>query len=263
MKRIKHLDDRRELENYRDLLFVLVQKDIQVRYKSKILGYLWSVASPLAFAFVYFVAFKLVMRVDVENYPLVLISGIFPWQWFSNTVASSPKLFIGSASLIKKVRFPRSIVPLASALNHMIHFILSLPVILLFLFIFNQTPSFTWLYGVPLLLCIQLMMVFGISLTLSSLNLFLRDIERLTDVLMRFTFYFTPIIYPIELIPDQYKHLIPLNPVAPLIISWRELILFGTLDLDYVIISFFHAVLLFTIGYYVYKQLVWRFAEVV
>ncbi|MBE9177869.1 ABC transporter permease [Oculatella sp. LEGE 06141] len=263
MSRVKHLGSRRELENYRDLLFVLVQKDIKVRYKSKILGYLWSIASPLAFACVYFFAFRIVMRVDVANYPLMLISGIFPWQWFANSVGSSPRLFLGNAPLIKKVKFPRIIIPLSMILNHMIHFILSLPVILLFVFIYGGAPTLSWIIGIPILLAVHLMMVYGISLVLSSLNLFLRDIERLVDVVMRFVFYFTPIIYPIELIPERFQAFIPLNPVAPLIISWRELFLFGTFNLAYTAISFAYALAFLALGYFVYRKLSWRFAEVV
>jgi lipopolysaccharide transport system permease protein len=263
MSRVKYLGSHRDLENYKDLLLVLVQKDIKVRYKSKVLGYLWSIASPLAFAFVYFFAFSIIMRVDVENYPLVLISGVFPWQWFSNCVGASPRLFLANGPLIKKVKFPKIIIPLAMILNHMVHFLLSLPVIILFLFIYGQAPSVAWIVGIPSLLVIHLMMVYGISLTLSSFNLFLRDIERLVDVIMRFTFYFTPILYPIDLIPEQYRSLIPLNPVAPLIISWRELFLFGRFNLLYAAISFGYAMLFLSIGYFVYRKLSWRFAEVV
>jgi lipopolysaccharide transport system permease protein len=253
----------RNLENYRDLLLILIQKDLKVRYKGKLLGYLWSVASPLSFAFVYFIAFSIIMKVEVENYPLILISGLFPWQWFSNSIGSSPRMFLGSASLIKKLNFPRTIIPLANIFNHTIHFILSLPVIIFFLLLYRQTPTFSWLYAIPLLLTIQLIMVYGIGLLLSSINLFLRDVERLMDIVMRFTFYFTPILYPVDLIPERYQDFVLFNPAATLIISWRELFLYGEVNLPYIAISLGYSIGFLGLGYLVYHKLSWRFAEVV
>ncbi|HEY9647306.1 MAG TPA: ABC transporter permease [Chroococcidiopsis sp.] len=251
----------RDFENYRDLVFILVQKEIKVRYKGKILGYLWSIANPLAYGCIYYIVFSLIMQVQIPNYPLVLMSGLFPWQWFSNAVGSSPRLFLGNASILKKINFPRSLISLAIMLNHMIHFLLSIPVIFLFLFIYRQAPTLDWLYGFPMLLVIQLIMVFGVSLFLASINVFVRDLERLSSILMTFVFYFTPIIYPLDLVPHRYKFLLAANPVAPLIICWRELILKGKLDWAYLGISALYAVLFFALGYYVYRKLSPKFAE--
>jgi lipopolysaccharide transport system permease protein len=260
---VQHYGSQRNWENYRDLLLVLVQKELKVRYSNKLLGYLWSIANPLASALIYYVAFRLLMRVQIENYPLVLISGVFPWQWFTNAVGSAPNLFVGNSTIIKKVQFPRQIVPLSAGLNHLFHFVASLPVILLFLGIFRQSPTVEWLYGVPILLVIQFIMVYGLTLMLASVNIFLRDLERLTNILLHFTFYVTPILYPLEHIPQGYRDLIALNPVAPLIVSWRELILNGRLEPIYLLISLGYALLFWAIGYLVYRKLSWKFAEVI
>jgi len=249
-------------ENYRDLIVVLTQKEIKVRYKNSFLGYLWSIANPLAFAFVFFIAFKVVMRIRMENYTLFLIAGLFPWQWFSNSVNISPMIFLGNTSLIKKVNFPRSFIPLATVLNDMVHFIFSIPVIVLFLLIYRKSPSLPWLYGIPFLLVIQLLMTYGISLIVSSMNLFFRDMERLTLILTTFVFYFTPIIYPVEMIPERYRYLINLNPIAPLMVNWRDLFLEGLINPLFLLISLLYALLSLGIGYAVYRRLSWRFAEV-
>lgn len=106
MNFIKH----KRLEYFRDLLFVLTQKEIKVRYKSSWLGYAWSIAHPLVFALIYFVAFGLFMRVQIPHYPLFLIAGLFPWQWFANSINVSPNIFLQNTMLIKKVKFPRNIL---------------------------------------------------------------------------------------------------------------------------------------------------------
>ncbi len=252
----------RSFENYKDLILVLIQKEMKIRYKNNVLGYLWSIANPLAFAIVFFIAFKVVMRIKMEDYPLFLITGLFPWQWFSNAISSSPMLFLGgNASIIKKVNFPKSIVPLVVVLRDMIHFILSIPVIVLFLFIYHKLPFISWTYGIPLLLCIQFLMIYGISLIFSSINLFFRDMQKLVTILMTFIFYFTPIIYPEHMIPERYQYLIKFNPLAPLIINWKNLFLNGTLDFAYLVISLGYGIVTFAVGYLIYKRLSWRFAE--
>jgi len=106
----------RKIQHYIDLITVLTQKEMKVRYKSSFLGYIWSIANPLAFAFVFFIAFKVVMKIQMKDYTLFLITGLFPWQWFSNSVNMSSGMFLGNASIIKKVNFPRNIIPLAMVL---------------------------------------------------------------------------------------------------------------------------------------------------
>lgn len=247
---------------YRDLVVALTVKELKVRYKNNFLGYIWSVANPLALAGVFYLAFKIVLRIQMENYTLFLISALFPWQWFSNSVTVSSVSFISNASLIKKLKFPRSIVPMALVLQDMLHFLFAIPVIVFFLLIYKKPVSLSWLYGIPILLVIQFMMTYGVTLMVSSVNLFFRDVERLTGIFIVLLFYCTPIIYPASMIPEQYKLLLSLNPMSPLMISWRDLLLTGELRADYVFLSLLYSVISLAIGYYIYRKLSWRFAEV-
>jgi lipopolysaccharide transport system permease protein len=253
----------KRLKYYRDLIVILTQKEVKVRYKSTFFGYVWSIAHPLAFAFVFFMAFKVVMRIQMEGYAVFLIAGLFPWQWFSNSVNASPTVFLHNASLIKKVNLPRNILPLATVLQDLIHFLLAIPVIVLFLFIYHKAPAFSWFYGIPVLLSIQLMMTYGLSLLISSINLFIRDLERLTAIGVNLLFYFTPVIYPETMIPEKYKTLVLFfNPLSSLMISWRNLFLDGTLQASLVFASFGYGLFVLMIGYMVYTRLSWKFAEV-
>jgi len=252
----------RSFENYRDLIAVLTQKEMKVRYKSSVFGYCWSVAHPLAFAFVYFIAFKIVMRIQMEDYTLFLIAGLFPWQWFSSSVSAAPTIFLANASIIKRVNFPRNIIPLTTVLQDMIHFILSMPVIVVFLFVYHQSPSLSWLYGIPVLLAIQLIMTYGVALLVSSINLFFRDFERLTSIFITLLFYCTPIIYPETMVPERFRSLIYCNPLSLLMVGWRNLFLHGALDPKTLAVSFAYAVAFYAVGYFVYSKLAWKFAEV-
>lgn len=248
---------------YKDLLFVMTKKEIKVRYKNSYFGYFWSLLNPLAFAFIFYFVFGMIMRVKMENYSLFLVTGLFPWQWISNSLTASTTLYMANASIIKKINFPRNILPLANTLQDMFHFLCAIPVIIIFMFIFDETPSFAWIYGVPLMLLIQLIMVFGLSMLLSSLNVFFRDLQQITAIVLMFMFYPTPILYPVSMIPDKFKHLIDYNIFTPIIISWRNILLDDNFDPHYLLLSIIYAISSFLIGWLCYQKLRYRFAEVI
>lgn len=254
---------KRSLQYYKDLIIVLTQKELKVKYKRNFLGYLWSIANPLALALVFFIAFKIVMRIPIENYTLFLITGLFPWQWFSNSVNGSPMVFVGNVSLIKKVNFRREVLVIATVLNDMLHFIFSIPVIVVFLFIYGMKPDPIWLLGIPILLILEFIIVFGFSIAISSINLFFRDIERLVFIFTTLMFYFTPIIYSEDMIPQEIRNLILLNPLSIVMISWRNLFMRGMINFYDIIICFIYSVVIATIGYLIFKKLSWKFAEVI
>ena len=250
------------IRRFVDIILVLIQKDLKVRYKSTFLGYLWSVGHPLAFALVFFVAFRIVMKVEVEDYILFLISGLFPWQWFSNSMQAAPNVFLSNASIIKKTSFPRDMLPFALVLQDMVQYMLSIPVVVLFLFFYGKHPYISWLYGLPLLLATQFVLTYALCLIISSLNLFFRDLERLTSIALTLVFYFTPIIYPETMVPERFRDLLALNPLAPLMVSWRQLFMHGGLEVFYIFVSLGYAFVFLGLSYLIYRRLSWRFAEV-
>jgi lipopolysaccharide transport system permease protein len=250
------------LKYYKDLVLALTQKELKVRYKRSFLGYLWSIANPLALALVFFIAFKIFMKIPIENYALFLISGLFPWQWFSNSVNSSAMVFVSNASLIKKVNFRREVLVLATVLNDMLHFVLSIPVIVLFILLYGLKLNFSWLIGIPILICIQFLISFGVSIAISAINLFFRDIERIVSIFIILMFYITPIIYSEDMVPDKYNALLTLNPLSILMISWRNLFLHGTINFNNIIIAFIYSLVIASVGYTIFKKLRWKFAEV-
>jgi lipopolysaccharide transport system permease protein len=245
-----------------DLVLILTQKDLKVRYKSSFLGYFWSLANPLAYAFVFYIAFKVVMRIQMENYVLFLIAGLFPWQWFSNSINTNTLCFINNASIIKKVNFPKNIIPLTVIIQDMIHFFAAIPVIILFMFMFHKTPAWNWIYQIPIMLVVQLILTYGIALGIATLNLFFRDLERFTILSVTLLMYFTPVFYPETMIPPKYQNILMLNPLSGLMTNWRHLFLEGELHWQPLGISFAAGLLFLLIGYWIYSKLSWKFAEV-
>jgi len=255
--------DYRKIEYLKDLLFELTKKEIKIRYKNSYLGYLWSIMNPLSLAIVFYLAFKLIMKVKIESYALFLIVGLFPWQLFGNSVNSSAVVFISNASLLKKTVFPREMIVYSLILNELFHFLLSIPVIILFLLIYGRAPSVSWIVGLPVLVTLQFVLVSGVSLAVASANLFFRDLERLVAILTNLLFYLTPIIYSMSMIPAKYHAFIMLNPLSPFILAYKELFLEGSLNLLYFAASFLWSVVIFVSGYLIYNRFKWKLSEVV
>lgn len=254
----------------RDLIITLVAKEFKVRYKSTALGYVWSILHPLLFALVFFFVFKIIMRLGMEYYSLFLIAGLFPWHWFQNSLTMSNHSFVGNASLIKKIRFPRSLLVLSGVLNDLLHFMLALPVIVAFMMYYTLTseqynfyPSLSWLWLIPLMIGVQFLFTQGMSLAVATSNLFFRDLERLIEVLMMAWFYFTPILYPLDMIPPGYRWTTYVNPMANIILSWRDVFLDGTVSPTRVLVALAYGIVAFLVGYGLYRRFQWRFAEIV
>lgn len=158
---------------YWDLVLVLAQKEIKTRYKNNVLGYVWSLANPLAYTGIFYFAFQVVFKIDIPNYVLFLICGLFPWQWISNSVVGSSMIFFQNSSLIKKASFPRFVLPLAIGLQDGFHFLMTLPVIFLFMIIGGVMPTWEFVIGLPLMTILQFFIIYGLGLAIGSINLFL------------------------------------------------------------------------------------------
>lgn len=246
-----------------DLFTILTTNEIKLRYKNTFLGFFWSLANPLLLALIFFFAFKIIMRIQIENYALFILSGLFPWQWFASSVNVSPNIFISNAPIIKKVKFPRWVLPLSTLGNNFFHFAMTIPVYLIFMFIYGKSPNLIWISVLPLLCVIQAFLILGIIYLVATLNVFFRDLEHITLIATSIVFYFTPILYPEEMLPLDYRWVIYVNPLSPLIINWHQLLINNTVNLELVVVAAGYSVLVFIIGFSVYRRLEWKFAEVI
>jgi len=258
----------RGLQYHLDLIYELTKKELKVRYKNSALGYLWSVLNPLAMAGVFYVGLGLIIGVRVprgEDYPfwLLLICGLFPWQWFSNSVNACTNVYIGNANLIRKVAFRREVLPLATVLNDLVHFAVSIPVIVLFLLLARHRPTLAWLYGVPLLVLAQFVMTYSLSLVTGALNLFFRDLANLVQIFLQMLFYMTPVIYSLKWSRiAAFRHWLLVNPLASLISGWQTLFLEGRFSLGMWQLAMGYSVVMLAAGMLVHRKLEGKFAEV-
>jgi ABC-type polysaccharide/polyol phosphate export permease len=202
-----------------------------------------------------------VLRLDIPNYSAFLMAALFPWQWFAGSIGQGASAFTGNGGLLKKVRFPRIILPLSSVLFNTTQFLMTIPVTIIFVLLNGLELHASWLVGIPVLMIIQLLLVIGLSTLLASVSVFFRDLGPLLDIVLMLMFYITPIIYPIERVPDRFEWLMKINPMASLIEAWRELFLFGSFpDVD-----IWPALVLTTVtlmlGLFLFRRLEGHFAD--
>lgn len=246
-----------------DLILVLTHKELKARYQSSFLGYLWSVAHPLSLAGALYLAFKLILDVPIRDYPLFVVTGLFCWQWFQNSLISSSGIYLRNATLIKRVRFSNNCLPLAVVLHDMLHFLLSIPILAVFLTVYGRPVPAALLYGAPVLLALQALFLHGLCLAVASLTLFFRDLERLVLVALMLAFYCTPISYSELLVGPSYRWMFYANPLAVHVIGWRTLLLDGTLSGPVVLSAAAYAGMALAAGHWIYGRLSHKFAEVV
>lgn len=253
------------LEYARDLLAVLVLRELRVRYKRTVLGYAWSLLQPLAFAAIYYLVFKRFLKIDTGDvdFTLFMVTALFAWQWFSNGLSSAAMALVSNAPLITKVRFPRIYAVLSGFLNDTVHYLLATPVILLVLLLDGRGPHWAWLWQLPLLMVLQGTLVLGLGLLVAALNLFFRDLERLISIGLLMQFHLTPVVYPARMVPDDLKWILYVNPMAPLVMCWRDAILYGRMETGFLLAAAGTAAAAMALGYSVFRRLEPRFAEFV
>jgi lipopolysaccharide transport system permease protein len=214
------------LLQYRELLKNLVIKDLKVKYRNSFLGFLWSLLNPLMMIIVYSVALKYILRVQVENFPLFLIIGILPWNLFSGTAMAATEAIISNANLIKKICFPREILPIAAVLFHLAQFVLALVVFFPALF-FLGAPWTPAIVAYPLVLSLQEVFTLGVALFLSAVTVSYRDVKYLTEVALMMLFWMTPVIYHLSMVPERVRWLFELNPMTAYITAYHDMLYWG------------------------------------
>jgi ABC-2 type transport system permease protein len=189
----------RRLVQHRDLLLLLTQKDLKLKYKGTALGFVWSFLNPLLMMIVYATVFSVVARVSMPNYPVFLLAGMLPWNAFIISITTSSMTIVGNANLVRRVNFPREFLPLASVLSSLVTLALSLVILLLFALAFRQ-PLGLPLLALPALILLQLALTSGLALIFASLMVYFRDVENLIVLATTVLFFATPIIYPLSLV---------------------------------------------------------------
>jgi lipopolysaccharide transport system permease protein len=209
----------------REVVQVLVARELKARYRGAALGFLWSFLNPLVFLSVYVLVFSVYMRIGMEDYPAFLICGLLPWMWFSASLAESSRTILDNRALVKRVALPSEIFPLVSIGSHLVHLLLSLPVLIVLLLALGVGLAWTALL-LPAVLLVQFVLTFGIALVCASLAVRFRDLLQIVPSLLTLWFFVTPVFYPASLVPAEFRPLLALNPMAHLIEAYQDILFY-------------------------------------
>ncbi|MCC6456220.1 MAG: ABC transporter permease [Caldilineaceae bacterium] len=253
------------LAQYRELLVTWTYREIRTRYRQSVLGLGWTVIQPVFQMVVISIIFGNFLRIPSEGvpYPVFAYTAILPWTLFSTSVASAVPGVISNMDLVTKIYFPREILPLSAILARLVDFAVA-SVVFVGLMLWYQIPLHATVLYVPLLLAIQMLLATGIGLLGAAASVFLRDISFAVPMAMQLWMYATPVIYPMSVVPERWRPLYLLNPMAGLIDSYRRVILDGAApDFQYLGASALLSILVALVGYYNFKRLEATMSDVI
>ncbi len=255
---VKHL---KELYDYRNLIWQLAWSEFKLRYKNSILGYFWSLLEPLLMLLVLYVVFSNLMRVQVEYFQLFLLLGIILWNFFSRATTIGMFSIVGKPSMVKKIYFPRDIFVISSCITALLMSIFESIIFILFMVFFRVPISINLVY-VPLILFFLFTISLGLSLALSALNVFYRDVQFIWQVLLQIGFFATPVVYTLETFPENIRKFILLNPIAQIIISARDTIIYSSpAKIEDLLFMCLSSIVFLLAGYIIFSRLEPGFAE--
>jgi len=212
---------------YRELLANLVRKELKVKYKNSILGFVWSLLNPALYLVVFYVVFEVILKSGIPNFPIYLLAGLLPWTLFSTALSAGTTSITSNGALVGKVWFPREILPLAALGAALVHYVLQTTVLIVALVVFQWTPSAK--YAVALLPALAVLIVFvaGLAILLSAVNVYLRDTQHLLELALLAWFWFTPIVYPYRQVAGRlgsWAALLLLNPMVTVVVTFQRAI---------------------------------------
>jgi lipopolysaccharide transport system permease protein len=255
--------DWRELWDSREILGFLILRDLKVRYKQTVLGVLWAALQPLATMVIFTVIFGKFAKIPSQGLPyaVFVFAGLLPWTFFSNGVGSASQSLLAQQHLLTKVYLPRLFVPASAIGSGLVDLAISLVVFVALMLWYGMLPAWGFL-ALPLLVVLTMAAALGVGMALAALTITYRDFRYVVPFMVQSWMYVSPVIYPVEVVPAQWRWLLALNPMTGVIDGFRSATLGRAWDLTTLAISSASAVVLFVFGLYYFRKAERRFADV-
>ena len=251
----------KSLYEYRELLKTSISKDVRGKYKNSVLGILWSFLNPLLQIAVYALVFPLIMKNNIPNYTVFICCGLIPWTFCTAAINRTSFTMIENGNIIKKVFFPREILPLSVVTSEAINFIISTIIILAFVLGYGMGIS-KFIIFYPLVLIVQYILLIGISFIVSSVTVYFRDLQHFIGIALQLLFYATPRVYMPDAIPDGFQWIIKYNPMTYVINAYRDIFYYqqmpNLMSLARILVL---GIIICLVGYFIFSKLQRRFAE--
>lgn len=252
----------KELYAYREMIFSLVRRDLNGRYKGSALGFFWTFLNPLMQLGVYTLVFSVIMRNGIEDFYLYLFVALVPWIFFSTSVSGGSSCIWAQQEMVKKIYFPREVLPIAFVTSQFINMLLSFLVVLVVLIVSGKSISIIAILYLPIIFLVEYVLALAMAFLASSLTVYLRDLEYLLGIITMVWQFLTPVMYSIEQVPERLRPIFNLNPMTPIIIAYRDILYYKSVPK---LTTLLHATIfggvLLLIGVFTFSKLKLHFAE--
>ena len=251
----------REVFTYKEMLISSVKKDLRSRYRGSFLGFLWTFINPLMQLIIYSIVFPYLLKMQEDNYPMFVFVGLLPWIYFTSSIQISTTCVVGNGNLVKKIYFPRMILPISVSTTGMMNYIFGLVIVFPALLItgVKLTPFALLL---PVVMFVNYLFTTGFCMLLSSLYVFFRDLEHIITIITMAWFYLTPIVFSLSIFPDYAQTILKFNPMTQFVMAYRDVLMYGRLPslLGFGSVTLL-SIAIFFLGAFVFSRLQKSFAE--
>ncbi len=255
-----------ELWRYKELFYIFVWRDVKVRYKQTVLGLVWAIFQPIVTMIIFSIFFGRLAKIPSDNvpYPIFVFTGLLFWTYYQTALTNATGSLVENENIIKKVYFPRMIMPVSSTITPLVDFLAALLVLFAIMIYYQYPPHVLGILTLPLLLFMSMISASGLGFFMASLNVKYRDVRYILPFFIQLLLYVTPVIYPISLIPHKFQALLYINPMTGVITVARNLILgSGVINWSFVGISVLSSIIIFTLGLAYFRKTERFFADVI
>lgn len=252
----------KELYDYREMIFSLVRRDLKGRYKGSVLGFLWTFINPLLQLLVYTLVFSVILSNNIEDYYLFLFVALIPWIFFSTSLSGGSRCIWAQQDMVKKIYFPREVLPIAFVSGQFVNMLLSFLVVFIVLIISGRGINLVAFLYLPIIMLVEYLLALSVAFISSAITVYLRDVEYLLGIISMAWQFLSPIMYPVEQVPDQYKAIFYMNPMTPIIVAYRDILYYKRVpELHTLVHAFTLAIVLLIAGVFIFSKLKRHFAE--
>lgn len=214
----------KELYAYREMIISLVKKDLRGRYKGSVLGFLWTFINPLLQLVVYTIVFSAIMRAGIEKFYMFLFVALVPWIFFSASITGGSMSILAQQDMVKKIYFPRQVLPIAYVTSSFVNMLFCFIIIFAALMVSGIGINFYALLFLPLIMAVEYVLALGIAMLSSALTVYFRDLEHILGIVTMAWQYLTPIMYPMDIVPEEFLPVFYANPMTPIIVAYRDIL---------------------------------------
>lgn len=252
----------KELYAYREMIFSLVRRDLNGRYKGSALGFLWTFINPLLQLGVYTMVFSVIMRSGIEDYYLFLFVALIPWIFFSTSLSGGSSCIWSQKEMVKKIYFPREVLPIAFVTSQFVNMLLSFLVIFAVLIVSGKGINPIALLYLPIIMVVEYILSLSVAMISSAITVYLRDVEYILGIVTMAWQFLTPVMYSVDIVPEKMRTLFNLNPMTPVIVAYRDILYYKKApELGTLVHAVCLGLLLLVVGMMIFSRLKRHFAE--